>query len=483
MRAVDTSQRICYNVKKHNLMIGDKMGFQIETGISAVTVFIQGLLSFFSPCVLPLVPLYVSYLAGGARSVDEEGRICYPRKRVLVNTLFFVLGISGAFFLLGFGFTALGMFFRNNRIWFARVSGIIMILMGLYQLGVFGRSGMLDREHRLPFRLDRWTMGPVPALLLGFTFSFAWTPCVGPTLGSVLLMAGSANSAGRAAVLIGVYTLGFVLPFLAVGLFTGSVLDFFKKHGNIVKYTVKAGAVLLMLMGVMTLTGFMNGITNYLSDFTPFAEGQDVQEPEQKEEETGAAESDMEEETGAAESNAEGKAQAAESDTEEEADSRENASGQSDSQPDTAAAPDFTLTDQYGREHTLSDYQGKTVFLNFWATWCPPCRGEMPHIQQLYEDYGENEGDLIVLGIAAPGYGEEGSIEEIAEFLEENEYTFPVVMDETAEMFYWYGITAFPTTFMIDAQGNVYGYVQGAMTGDIMESIVQQTMEGQREAE
>ena len=124
------------------------MGLSLETSVPVLTVFLQGLLSFFSPCVLPLVPLYVSYLAGGARDVDSDGNIRYPRGRVLVNTLFFVVGISFTFFLLGFGFTALGSFFRSNQTWFARISGIIMILFGLYQFGVFGRSGALEREHR-----------------------------------------------------------------------------------------------------------------------------------------------------------------------------------------------------------------------------------------------------------------------------------------------------------------------------------------------
>ncbi|MBQ8233590.1 MAG: redoxin family protein [Lachnospiraceae bacterium] len=467
------------------------MGFQIDAGIPAITVFIQGILSFFSPCVLPLVPLYVSYLAGGAKQVDEEGNIHYPRGKVLVNTLFFVLGISGAFFLLGFGFTALGMFFQDNRIWFARISGIIMIMMGLYQLGIFGQSRILASEHRLPLKLDKWVMGPLPALLLGFTFSFAWTPCVGPTLGSVLLMAGSSGNAGKAAVLIGVYTLGFVLPFLAVGLFTGSVLDFFRKHGNVVKYTVKIGAVLLILMGIMTITGFMNGMTDYLSDFGGLSGGQTVEESEENEQET--IKENREESAGASAqgSSVEGSAEESSKETldgtsAEQASQVSEESASTDSsenaERETVPAPDFTLTDQYGNEHTLSDYQGKTIFLNFWATWCPPCRSEMPEIQKLYEDYGSNEKDLIVLGIAAPGYGDEGTVEEITEFLNENEYTFPVVMDETGEMFYRYGISAFPTTFMIDAGGNVYGYVQGAMTGDIMESIVQQTMDGYQQS-
>ena len=137
------------------------MGLTLETSVPVLTVLIQGLLSFFSPCVLPLVPLYVGYLAGGAKTVDDQGNIRYPRGRVLVNTIFFVVGVSFAFFLLGFGFTALGTFFTRNQTWFARISGIIMILFGLYQFGLFGRSRALENEHRLPFRLDRWAMNPL----------------------------------------------------------------------------------------------------------------------------------------------------------------------------------------------------------------------------------------------------------------------------------------------------------------------------------
>ena len=152
------------------------MGFDLETSVPALTVLVQGLLSFFSPCVLPLVPLYVSYLAGGAGKVDENGVIRYPRGKVLANTIFFVIGVSFTFFLLGFGFTALGRVFNDYQSWFARISGIIMILFGVYQFGFLGKSAALEREHRLPFRLDRWAMNPLVALILGFTFSFACCP-------------------------------------------------------------------------------------------------------------------------------------------------------------------------------------------------------------------------------------------------------------------------------------------------------------------
>ena len=148
----------------------------------------------------------------------------------------------------------------------------------------------------------------------------------------------------------------------------------------------------------------------------------------------------------------------------------------------TIPAPDFTLVDQYGDTHTLSDYKGKTVFLNFWATWCGPCRAEMPYIQKIYEDYGENTGDVIILGIANPksdNYPNNADVtqDEIESFLSENGYTYPVVMDLDSSMFYTYGISAYPTTFMIDIHGNVYGYVPGSLTEDMIRNIIEQTKE------
>lgn len=405
------------------------MGISVQTGVSAVTVFIQGALSFLSPCVLPLLPLYVSYLAGGAGEDDGKGGVRYPRRRVFINTLFFVLGISFAFFLLGMGLSALGTFFRNYQVWFARISGLIIILFGLYQLGLGKRAMLLEQEHRLPFRLDKVAMNPATALVLGFTFSFAWTPCVGPALSSVLLMASSSGSSAAGFLLIGLYTLGFALPFLAVGLFTGTVLNFFRSHQSIVRWTVKLGGVLLIVMGVLTITGAAGSLSAGLA----------AQEP---------------------------------------AASQESAASQEEERP-SVPAPDFTLTDQFGESHTLSDYQGKIVFLNFWATWCSPCKSEMPDIQALYEAHGGNAEDLVVLGVAQPGVGREGSSEDIADFLSEGGYTYPVVMDEDGSVFAQYGIRAFPTTFMISSDGTVYGYVEGAISAEIMEDIVRQTVEAE----
>ena len=410
------------------------MGFTIETGISAITVFVQGLLSFFSPCVLPLVPLYLGYLSGGLNSgldgteKEEAGASASAAKiKLFVRVLFFTLGISGAFFGLGLGASAAGNFFGEHRMLFARIGGVLIILFGLYQLGVFGNSSVLGKERRIPLRLEKMTMSPVTALIMGFAFSFAWTPCVGPALTSVLLMAGSAQTEALGFLLIGVYTLGFILPFLAAGIFTAQLLGFFRRHMKAVRYTVKIGGVLMILMGVLMFTGKMNDITGYLSTVQS-GTAQETEESEQ--------------------------------------------------QLTPAPLADLELTDQFGNTHTLSDYKGKVIFLNFWATWCGPCRNEMPDIQKLYEEYSAQgeDAEVVILGIAGPGIGQERSAEEIADFMEENGYTYPVLMDAGGEMFTRYGISAFPTTFMIDKDGNVYGYVPGQMTENIMRSIIDQTL-------
>ena len=434
------------------------MGFSIESSVSALTIFLQGLLSFFSPCVLPLLPIYISYLSGGGRTVDAEGNVHYKRSKVLLNTAFFVLGISFAFFLLGFGFTAAGQFFRENRLLLGRIGGVLVILFGLYQLGIFGSVKFLNKEARLPFRLDKVAMNPLTALVLGFTFSFSWTPCVGPALASVLLMATSA-AAAEGFLLIAVYTLGFVLPFLVVGLFTSSLLELFRKYQGVVKYTVKISGVLMIFMGVMMFTGWMNTFTNYLSGF-------------------GAADTTSSVSSSVEESSSSTVSEESATVTSSQTESSEPES--SDEEASTVPAPDFTLTDQYGTSHTLSDYKGKTIFLNFWGTWCPPCRAEMPDIQELYEEYGENTGDVIILGVALPNVGNEGSEEEITAFLDENDYTYPTVMDEEASIASSYYISAFPTTFMIDKDGNVFGYATGQLTKEIMKDIIQQTIDGKR---
>lgn len=420
------------------------MNFDISTNISIIAVFLQGLLSFLSPCVLPLIPLYMGYLASGTQTVDKNGNVSYKRSVVMINTLFFIIGISFAFFLLGLGFTVVGQFFSDFKQIIIIIGGLVITLFGLVQLGVLQLNAGLMKEKRLGFKMKS-KLNPITALIFGFVFSFAWTPCVGPALTSVLLMTSASETMFQGLLLIGVYTIGFVIPFIFLGLFTTQILNLIKRKQNIVKYTVKIGGIILILVGLFMV---YIGVTNNTVGDTTTQEVENVE--------------------------------FVDSNVSEESDETDNVDD-----AELQDIVDFTLVDQNGVEHTLSKYKGKIVFLNFWATWCGPCRSEMPDIQELYEEYGENTGDVVFLGVANPKNAEniisqnqEGTVSEITEFLSENGYTYPTVMDLTGSVFYNYGIQSFPTTFMITEDGKVFGYISGALSKDMMLDIINQTRNG-----
>jgi cytochrome c-type biogenesis protein len=446
------------------------MSIDFLTGnVSFILVFIEGILSFFSPCVIPLIPVYMSYLAGNAKRTTEDGTIIYDRKRVFLQTVFFVLGISSAFFILGMSFTALGTFFKTNQLLFTRIGGILIILLGLVQVG-FLELSFLQRERKFHLNIGEHKINPLVAFLMGFTFSFAWTPCVGPALSSVLIMASSSANSLQGNLLVLIYAVGFILPFLALGLFTTQALNFLKKHQKLLKYTVKAGGILLILIGIMTFTGWMNGISAYVNRFvpqtslnSPSKESGDVDNTVTNDSQDPSVEGALEPDTDSV-----------------------SPTPKASKEKEITPAFDFTLIDQYGTEHTLSDYKGKVVFLNFWATWCPPCKKEMPDIEALYQETGMNQEDIIVLGVANPASTEypnnsDVSKEEVIAFLDENNYTFPVVFDETGEVLANYYISAFPTTFFIDTEGNIYGYAPAMMTREMMDNALQQTIDSPKQ--
>lgn len=442
--------------------------------VSFIIVFLEGLLSFFSPCVIPLIPVYISYLSGNAKKADDNGIVTYERGKVFLHTLFFVLGISSAFFILGMSFTALGSFFNKNQILFTKIGGIIIIVLGLYQLGIF-EFKFLQRERKLHLTLEDRKINPILAFIMGFTFSFAWTPCVGPALSSVLILASGTGSTILGNLLVIVYALGFVIPFLLLGLFTTQVLNFLHSHKKLLKYTVKIGGLLLVIIGIMTFTGWMNGVSKYLSKFTPpsiATEDKDIDnntsdnvENDNKDSSNNIAPNDEDKDTSL--------------DTEEQLAGEEPTPTEEE---EKHPAIDFTLIDQYGNEHTLSDYKGKVVFLNFWATWCPPCQREMPDIEELYNKFNLNQDEVVILGVANPSSDEypknaDVTKEEIVTFLDDNSYTFPTVFDETGELSREYYISSFPTTFLIDKEGNYYGYAVTMLTRSQMDSAIQQTLE------
>ena len=242
--------------------------------LNLVVVFIEGLLSFFSPCILPILPVYLSILSNSNVDVLKNREDKFIKTALFKNTILFVLGISTTFFILGSSVNILSSFFSENKDYIMLIGGIIIVFMGLFYVDII-KSSLLSREKRMNIKVKEM---------------------------------------------------------------------------------------------------------NSLSAF---------------------------------------------------------------------------------------------VLLNFWATWCSPCRGELPEIEEIYNECGRNNDDIIVLGVAAPNLGREGSVEEIANFLSENNYTFPVVMDFGGELVYKYDISGFPTTFIINKEGEIVNKVVGAMDKETMKKMIE----------
>ena len=216
-----------------------------------ISVFLAGILSFFSPCILPLLPVYAGVLLDdkdGAQASSGKFSISVVS---LLRTLAFIAGISFIFILLGYGAGFLGNLLYAT--WFQYVTGAVIILLGLHQMEVLHLKG-LYKERRLQLkRKGQKGKGYSQAFLLGLTFSFAWTPCVGPVLGSVLVLA--ASGAWQGAGLMLIYTLGLALPFLALSLASSYILKHFRKLHPYLGTLKKVGGFLIIVMGILVLLG------------------------------------------------------------------------------------------------------------------------------------------------------------------------------------------------------------------------------------
>lgn len=413
----------------------------LAQNLSIVLCFLAGVLSFFSPCVIPLMPIYLSVLGGSTESAEK------PRSPLL-NTLGFALGVSSAFFLLGLAFTGLGQLLSRYHDLMVKAGSIAIFVVGVWML--LPQKSFLG-EKRFDYKVPQ-IINPFRAALMGFFFSFAWTPCVGPLLSSALIMTTSAQNIGLGLLYIGVYSLGFILPFL---LFSAGANKLFSKIPNKEKFFKvmhKVAGVLMLVIAISMYNGWFNNLSAKLSQYS----GLDAL---------------LTQESGKQEQNKPG----SQASPQPQATQSEEKQAAKDDDSKHPIAPDFELTGMDGKQYKLSDFRGKRVFLNFWATWCPPCRAEMPHIQQLYENYqGDDYAILTVTNPRSEEYPNNADITEdgITSFVKSREFSFPVLFDTTQKVFRLYGIRSFPTTYIIDADGRVEGYVPSAMSYELMESIL-----------
>jgi cytochrome c-type biogenesis protein len=234
--------------------------------IALPAVFLAGLISFLSPCVLPLAPPYLTYLAGA--SLDEltdAGAEAPVRRRAVLFAALFVAGFSTVFVLLGVTASVLGQAVRQHLDLLGTLAGILIIVMGLHFLGLF-RISLLYREARLQ---GPRSAGPVAAYLMGLAFAFGWTPCIGPVLATVLAVAGHEDSAGRGAFLLAIYSAGLGVPFILAAFAMRPFITFLKRFRAHLGLVEKTMGALLVVTGIAFLTGTMTNFSFWLLETFP----------------------------------------------------------------------------------------------------------------------------------------------------------------------------------------------------------------------
>jgi len=229
--------------------------------VSVAVAFAAGLLSFLSPCVLPLIPSYVGFLTG--MSVEELER---RRGTAFLHGLWFVGGFTLVFILLGASASAVGGLLRDQQVWLGRLGGVLVILFGLYLLGIL-RPAFLRRERRI--ELARKPLGYFGSGVVGFTFGAAWTPCIGPILGAILTLAATREGLASGVGLLGAYALGLAIPFLLTALALDRFLAWFQRFRPYLVWVDRTAGVLLIVLGLLLVTDQFTLLAGYLQGLTP----------------------------------------------------------------------------------------------------------------------------------------------------------------------------------------------------------------------
>lgn len=339
----------------------------LHLGLCA-TVFSAGMLSFFSPCVLPLLPVYIGYF-----SSDEHTSQSSLASRIEKN-LAFVAGVSTVFFLMGVGAGFAGAVLQSSL--FVVFCGVAIVFMGAHQIGLI-KIPLLERTKTLssPIAPGKGLLG---AFALGFFFSFGWTPCVGPILAMVLGVSLEQGNALTGGILLLLYAAGFAIPFLLLAVGSQLLLEKIRcLYQHLGKIRI-AGGILVVAMGIWMIAGQIPLLTQ---------------------------------------------------------------------QPTESAQPE---SNTFGGEYvSLSDWEGKTVYLKFWATWCPLCLSGMKEFSELAEEYADSE-DVVIYSVVAPGYYNEMDLETFTDWATGQALSFPILFDEGGKLNRQYGIQGYPTSVFLD---------------------------------
>jgi cytochrome c-type biogenesis protein len=368
-----------------------------DSNITIGIAFAAGVLSFLSPCVLPLVPGYISLISGV--SVDRLKDGASARSAVILNSLAFNAGLSLIFLALGTTAGLVGAAIVNNP-WVRIIGGLVIIGFGLQLIGLL-KIGALYKDTRV-FAKDK-PRGPLGSFTLGLAFAAGWTPCIGPILGGIIGLAATSGGWRNGLILSAFYSAGLAVPFLLTGLGINQFLGFyssFRKHLH--KVEVVSG-VILIAIGLLVMTNRVTLLaSSQLAKWLPNLE----------------------------------------SSLNVNTDTTPKATTNS-AQP----APDVQFTKLEGGTLRLADLRGRVVLLNFWATWCIPCRSEIPALSGLQKD-------LSAQGLSVVGVSYDDTPDLIRDFQQDIKQEYPIVLGGK-EVGAQLPASPLPTTYIIDREGRI----------------------------
>jgi cytochrome c-type biogenesis protein len=401
------------------------------SNITITIAFLAGLASFLSPCVLPLVPGYVSLISGVSidRLKSDDGSRSSARRAVIMNSLAFNIGLSTIFVSLGAAAGLIGASILSN-IWVRVIGGLVIIAFGLQLIGIL-KIGALYKDTR--FFSQQKPRGILGSFTLGMAFAAGWTPCIGPILGGIIGLAATSGGWKSGLVLSSFYAAGLSLPFLATGLGINQFLGFYSKfRRHLHKVEVVSGVTLILIGGIVAfgLTTKLNSST--LATYIPNAEAL-VEKWVKKG--GGATTTPTVPSTAV--------------------------------KPGDAAkpAPDIQLKTVDGKPFRLSDLRGRVVLLNFWATWCIPCRAEIPELNAMQR---ELEGS----GLTIIGASWDDTQDLIEDFQKEIRQDYMVLLDGETVQQQFGGIPSLPTTYIIDREGRIREKIIGGRDREGFEASV-----------
>lgn len=395
---------------------------------------LAGFLSFASPCVLPIVPGYLTFITGMSfdELTDRRGG-SQVVVSALVKSLPFVLGFSLVFIALGASASAAGTLLRENLGLMKTVAGLGIMLLGLHLAGVI-RIPVLLQEKRL--NGEPAAPGVGRAFVAGILFAFGWTPCVGPILAGILTMAATSETLDRGVLLLASYSLGLGIPFVLSAAFLNGFLSLFKGVKKYLRQVEMASGLLLVLVGLLIFSDKLSWVSSRLAFLNP-------EELLVSEESAGPVPPASTEVTGKV--------------------------------GESYGDYDFSLTSVDGEPLRLSDYRGKVVLVNFWATWCGPCVVETPALVRMYNKY-KTRG-FAVIGVALQSE-EDG----VKNFIKQYQVPYAMGRDTTNEIGLRYQVFALPSSFLFSSEGKVKRAFTGFVTETALEKELQKLL-GSADAE